>query len=104
METPRKPDRYSDEDWEVLKDLAEPDELIPFGRFHEYLRPVLAHIMAFAEKRDTDAPPIVEYLATQSDEDLRTMQWWIGTTYLEMQLWCGDMKLDIIQRAAKLTD
>ena len=98
MET-RKPGRYTDDEWEIVKDIAEPDEIIPRDHFHDYLRPVLTHILAFAEARGVDAPAVVEYMAAQSDENLRTMQWWLGSTYLEMQLWCGDMKIDIFQRS-----
>ncbi len=68
------------------------------------MRPVLTHILAFADARSVDAPPIVAYLAALTDENLRSMQWWLGSTYLEMQLWCGDMKIDIFQRSSTPKD
>ena len=99
MEALQKPARYTDEEWEVVKDLAEPDVRIPTDEFAPAMRTVLRDIARLAVRLQVELPAVVEELMSRMDDDsLKALQSYRDMTYLELQLWHGDMKLDVFGR------
>ena len=92
---------YTAEEWESLKDLAEPDIPIPVDQFDHYMKSAIGDIRRWAEVRGLDLPDEAALYAELSD--LTGIQESCDFTYFQMQRWHGEMKLQLALTALSLS-
>ena len=102
MEQSDRPARYSEEEWQYLRDVGDyRDTPIPDESYPDVLEGILRNIAAHAKANAVDPPQIVLDILEMKKSDYRYIRWWIGGTELELQLWAGDQKADITSRVYK---